>query len=234
MIWKCLGLESNLDDAGIGYEPSPFSKRLAIDKKTDYKPVMFDKKYSGEKKVLMICTQERYMLMENGKNFSSGNHPVESCQPIMHLVNAGFDFDVATPTGKPACIEMWALPVKDQSFLDFFNKTAKPKFDAPLSLADIVADEKKLSKYVCFFSPGGQGAMLGLPEDENMGKVIEYAKAKDLHVMSVCHGPAAFLAAKTEPFPFDGYRIACFPDSIDKQTPSIGYLPGNCRNIHSF
>ncbi|CAJ1966476.1 unnamed protein product [Cylindrotheca closterium] len=226
MIKKCLGLQSDLDDAGIGYEPSPFSKRLAVDKTTDYKVVEFDKTYKGDKKVLMICTEERYMLMENGKKFSSGNHPVESCQPIMHLVNAGFDFDVATPTGKPACIEMWALPQKDQVVLGFFNKTAKPKFDAPLSLADIMADEKKLSQYVCFFPPGGQGAMLGLPEDENLGKLLGYAREKDLFIMSVCHGPAAFLAAKQEPFLFDGYKIACFPDSIDKQTPMVGYLPG--------
>lgn len=226
MISKCLGLVSDLDDAGIGYEPSPFSKKQVIDEKTDYTVVKFDKKYKGDKKVLMICTQERYMVMANGKKFSSGNHPVESCQPIMHLVNAGFDFDVATPTGKPACLEMWALPQKDEVFLKFFNETAKPKFDDPLSLADIVADKKKLSQYVCFFPPGGQGAMLGLPEDENLGNLLAYVKEKDLFVMSVCHGPAAFLAAKEEPFLFDGYKIACFPDRLDKITPYFGYMPG--------
>eukprot|EP00526_Cylindrotheca_closterium_P014653 CAMPEP_0113629678 /NCGR_PEP_ID=MMETSP0017_2-20120614/15410_1 /TAXON_ID=2856 /ORGANISM="Cylindrotheca closterium" /LENGTH=284 /DNA_ID=CAMNT_0000540093 /DNA_START=84 /DNA_END=941 /DNA_ORIENTATION=- /assembly_acc=CAM_ASM_000147 len=227
MIKKCLGLEGDLDDAGIGYEPSPFAKRIGIVKKTDYKVVEFDKQYKGDKKILMICTEERYMLMANGKKFSSGNHPVESCHPIMHLVNAGFDYDVATPTGKPVCLEMWALPQKDEVFLDFFNKTAKPKFDAPFSLADIVTDEKKLSQYLCFFPPGGHGAMLGLPEDENLGKLLGYAKEKDLFIMSLCHGPAAFLAAaKQEPFPFDGYKIACYPDSVDKQAPMIGYVPG--------
>ena len=45
-------------------------------------------------------------------------------------------------------------------------------------------------------------------------------------MMSVCHGPAVFLAVKSKPHPYSGYKIACFPDSIDKQTPSIGYMPG--------
>lgn len=34
-----LGLVGRFD--GEGYEPSPFSKLLAIDSKTDYKPVSF-------------------------------------------------------------------------------------------------------------------------------------------------------------------------------------------------
>ncbi len=28
-------------------------------------------------------------------------------------------------------------------------------------------------------------------------------------------------------FIFDGYKIALFPDSVDKQTPIVGYLPGH-------
>ena len=28
-------------------------------------------------------------------------------------------------------------------------------------------------------------------------------------------------------FIFDGYKIAMFPDAVDKQTPMIGYLPGH-------
>ena len=28
-------------------------------------------------------------------------------------------------------------------------------------------------------------------------------------------------------FIFDGYKIALFPDKVDKQTPMLGYLPGH-------
>ena len=56
LLSKLLGLNATLEESGIGYEPSPFSKLLAIDSKTDYKPVEFDKKYKGDKKVLVDGT----------------------------------------------------------------------------------------------------------------------------------------------------------------------------------
>ena len=149
MFRKFFGLAATLekDNDGIGYGPSPFSKLLAIDSKTNYTKIDF--KYDkGDKRVLVICTEERYMVVENGKKFSSGNHPVELVQPVMHLQNAGFEFDVVTPTGKPACIEMWALPTKDQIVLDFFYHTAKPKLDHPLSLMELMKDTKNLEQYV--------------------------------------------------------------------------------------
>ena len=223
---RMFGLAATKEANGEGYEPSPFSKMLAIDSKTDYKPIDFGKKYTGSKKVLVVCTEERYMTMENGLKFSTGNHPVETVQPLLHLINAGFDFDIATPTGQPACIEMWALPRKDEVVMTFFETQALPKINSPKSLISIVSDAKAMDQYVAVFTPGGQGAMLGLPEDESLGKLIRYIKDKDRYLMSVCHGPASFLAAKGKPHPYAGYKIACFPDAIDKQTPSIGYMPG--------
>jgi len=141
------------------------------------------------------------------------------------LVNAGFEFDVATPTGKPTIIQLWALPKKDTVVLDFFN-THKPKFNSPKSLSNGVPGGG-MEDYVAVFAPGGQGAMLGLPEDENVGELIAFVKEKDRYFLSICHGPAVLLAAKEmDPHPYKGYKIACFPDSIDKKTPMIGYLPG--------
>ena len=225
-IWRFFGLMGTLDESGEGYEPSPLAKWIAVDSKSDYKEVDFGKKYSGDKKVLVVCTEERYILMENGKKFSSGNHPMETAQPLMHLVNAGFDFDVATPTGKAACIEMWAMPSKDEVVLKFFNEKLKPKVDSPKSLADLVAKKAGLDQYILIFLPGGHGAMLGLPEDPSLDKAIQHIKENDKVLMSVCHGPASFLAAKADPHPYKGYKVAVFPDSIDKQSPMIGYLPG--------
>ena len=69
--------------------------------------------------------------------------------------------------------------------------------------------------------------MLGLPDNEDVGKVLHWGHEQDLFTLALCHGPAALLAAKTEKgFLYDGYKMAVFPDSVDKQTPMIGYLPG--------
>lgn len=225
-IWKFIGIAATPDESGDGFEPSRFARMLAVDSKTDYRPIDFEKKYSGDKRILVICTEQRYMTMENGTKFSTGNHPVETCLPLMHLKNAGFDFDVVTPNGNPACIEMWALPQKDEVFMEFFNNDFKLKADKPLSLADTVANRSKLDSYASLYIPGGHGAMLGLPEDSNVEKAIMYMVEEDKYAIAVCHGPAPLMAVKSDPHPFKGYKIACFPDSVDKQTPMIGYLPG--------
>ena len=40
---------------------------------------------------------------------------------MLHLRNAGFDFEIATPTGKPAVFEMWAMPNKDEAVMGLYN-----------------------------------------------------------------------------------------------------------------
>ncbi|MEO1513442.1 MAG: DJ-1/PfpI family protein [Bacteroidota bacterium] len=146
------------------------------------------------------------------------------------MTNGGFKFDVATPTGKPAILEDWSVPQKEEAVLAFMSKN-KSKFDESRSLKRMVehSELKEDSDYMAVFLPGGHGSMLGLPEDENVGTLIRWTKASDRHLIAVCHGPAALLATaknNDEPHPYDGYKMVAFPDSGDKQSPVIGYLPG--------
>jgi len=70
--------------------------------------------------------------------------------------------------------------------------------------------------------------MIGIPEDENVGKVLRSAHEQELYTISLCHGPGSFLATMlgNNNFLYKGYEMAVFPDSVDKMTPMIGYLPG--------
>jgi molecular chaperone Hsp31 and glyoxalase 3 len=54
----------------------------------------------------MIATDERYIQMQNGKFFSTRNHPVEMLLLMFHLDNAGIEIDVVTLSGNPAKLEM--------------------------------------------------------------------------------------------------------------------------------
>ena len=101
-------------------------------------------------------------------------------------------------------------------------------FANPRSLTDFVANEMRdETPYAAVFIPGGHGAMLGLPDNADLGKVLHWAHKHNLHTLAICHGPAVLLAAKGEAeFLYDGYKMAVFPDSVDKQTPMVGYLPG--------
>ena len=94
MIKKILGIAPTKEQNGSGYIPSPLGRKFGVDKVSGYKATDFGgKKYAGEKKVLVLCTEERYFKMTNGKQFSTGNNVQETMVPLMHLVNAGFDFE---------------------------------------------------------------------------------------------------------------------------------------------
>ena len=210
------------------FSPSPLAIKLGTSSTTDYDGGAYAKPYAGTKnRVLMVCTEERNMTMANGKKFSTGNHPVEMGLPMLHLMNAGFEIDVVAPTGAPVAIEMWAMPADDANIQKLY-RDFDGVFQNPGSLEEfaqnIMTDD---TQYAAVFIPGGHGAMLGLPDNADLGKVLLWAHKTGLHTLALCHGPAALLAAKSDAgFLYDGYKITVFPDAVDKQTPMIGYLPG--------
>lgn len=227
MLKKLLGIAPTPAPDGA-FSPSPLAIKLGTSSTTDYDGGNYDKTYKGKKsRVMMICTEERNMTMANGKKFSTGNHPVEMGLPMLHLINAGFEIDIVTPTGAPVAVEMWAMPSDDANvqklFRDFSDALEKPG-----SLAEFVAnDMTDDAPYAAVLIPGGHGAMLGLPENADVGKVLHWAHDCNMFTLALCHGPAALLAAKNgDSFLYAGYRMTVFPDAVDKQTPMIGYLPG--------
>lgn len=228
MLRKMLGIAPKLESDG-SYSPSRLALRLGTVDKTDFENISYTK-YKGEKsKILVIFTEQKNMKMQNGKLFSTGNHPVEALLPMLHLKNAGFDFEIATPTGKPVVFEMWAMPQKDEYVKSIYDEY-KSSFEKPESLEDFADNSlTKTASYAAVFVPGGHGAMLGIPEDQNVGKVLNWAHENDLFTISLCHGPGSFLATtlNNQEFIYKGYKMAVFPDSVDRQTPMIGYLPGH-------
>jgi molecular chaperone Hsp31 and glyoxalase 3 len=230
ILKKALGLAPTKEDNGSGYIPSPIGRKFGVDKVSGYKFSDFNgKKYQGDKKVLVLCTEERYFKMVNGNDFSTGNNVQETMVPLMHLKNAGFDFDVVTPSGKPAILEEWSIPKDDSAVIEFMNRH-QSKFQHPLSLESLLSNSElnEESIYVAIFLPGGHGSMVGLPEDKNVGKLIRWIHDSNRYLIAVCHGPAAMIAkdGSDKPNPYSGYKMVAFPDKFDKQSPSLGYLPG--------
>jgi len=125
---------------------------------------------------------------------------------------------------------MWAMPEEDEQVKGIYA-AYKPQFDNPGSLSDIVQNSlTDSSDYVAVYIPGGHGAMLGLPENKDLSKLIHWSHDNDLFMLSICHGPAALLAASLDSgktFPYKGYKIAAFPGAVDEQTPMFGYMPGH-------
>jgi molecular chaperone Hsp31 and glyoxalase 3 len=202
--------------------------KMGVSDQTDFENISYQKYQGNKSKILVIFTEEKNLKMKNGKFFSTGNHPVEALLPMLHLKNAGFEFEIATPTGKPVAFEMWAFPEKDEYVREIFNEL-KSHFDKPLKLSDFIASSfSQQDSYAAVFIPGGHGAMIGIPEDKNVAKILNWAHDNDLFTISLCHGPGAFLSTTLDDqeFLYKGYDMAVFPDSVDEKTPMIGYLPG--------
>ena len=228
MLKKLFGIAPKLEADG-SYSPSKIALMLATSAKTDFENIAYTKYQGKQSKILAIFTEQKNMTMQNGKMFSTGNHPVEALVPMLHLKNAGFDFEIATPTGKPVVFEMWAFPNKDEHVKALYNEY-KASFERPKKLQDFV--DKSLTdsaSYAAVFVPGGHGAMLGIPEDKNVGQILNWAHENDLFTITLCHGPGSLLATTldNQKFLYEGYKMAVFPDAVDKQTPMIGYLPGH-------
>jgi D-lactate dehydratase / protein deglycase len=227
MLKKLLGIASRLEADG-SYSPSKVALKLATSLTTDYTDIKY-KKYTGKKsKIAVIFTEEKNLKMKNGKMFSTGNHPVEALLPMLHLQSAGFEFDIITPTGKSVVFEMWAFPQNDKNVKILYG-SLESSFKKPISLTNFVDTSfQNHDAYAAVFIPGGHGSIIGLPEDLNVSKVLNWAHENDLFTITLCHGPGAFLSTTLNngTFLYQGYKMCVFPDSVDKKTPMVGYLPG--------
>lgn len=223
--------------------PSPYSLSQYVPPMTDFDGADYPAPHRGGKKILMVATDERYVLMKNGTFFSSGNHPVETMLPMMHLDRAGFGIEVTTLSGNPVKFEIWAMPAEDAAVRDFYARYL-PKFKQPRKLADVLAGP--LDDYVAVLVPGGHGALNAIPDSADMAQALNWAMRNDRYVITLCHGPACLLApawaraaAKTADkdaaedagaYPFKGYSICVFPDALDEgANVDIGYIPGHLR-----
>lgn len=212
--------------------PSSYSLSQYTSKVTDFDGFKFKQAYQGGKyKVLMIATDERYIPMKNGKLFSTGNHPVEMLLPMLHLHHAGFEIDIATLSGNPAKLEMWAMPEEDQAVMELYQRYL-PKLVQPKKLADLMPEIfAEQSPYIAVFIPGGHGVLAGIPHSHEVKQVLNWALANDKYIITLCHGPASLLASsvgeEAQNFPFKGYEICVFPDALDEgANQEIGYMPG--------
>jgi putative intracellular protease/amidase len=214
--------------------PSPFSLIQYVPPKTDFDGASYPNPYTGKKwRVLLIATQERYLKMANGDFFSTGNHPVEMLLPVLHLDAAGFEIDIATVSGDPVKLEMWAFPKDDEAVKGIYEKY-KPKLRQPLNLESVWGAQgfSESTPYLAVFVPGGHGVLNDVPFSPTVGKILRWADANKRYLITLCHGPACMLAANLgkpegSKYIYEGYEIDVFPDSLDTGLNiEIGYIPG--------
>lgn len=209
--------------------PSEYSLTQYVPERTDFDGAQHEPITAGPRKILVIASDERYLPVKEGRFFSTGNHPVEMLLPMMHLAAAGYEFDIATLSGNMAKLELWAFPAADDAVKEAYEKYL-PQLDQPQVLADVIESGLGAdSDYAAVFIPGGHGATIGLPHSPEVKTVLDWALQNERFIITLCHGPAALLAATDGDGQnaFDGYRVCVFPDALDEgPNLDIGYLPG--------
>jgi molecular chaperone Hsp31 and glyoxalase 3 len=207
--------------------PSKMALRAARDPVKNFRELSVRKAYRGNLKILVLCTSEWLLPTKNGKFFNTGHHSSEMLVPMFHLKKAGFQFDIATESGNPVALEEWTFPLarKYEDSLREIQGQLKAQLDSPMTYEQV---NLNLNSYAGVFVPGGHGPLISMPWNARLGQLLTAAHNKRLPTMSLCHGPIALSAARlvNDVFPWAGYKITMFPDSVDKKSPLFGYLPG--------
>jgi len=187
----------------------------------------FPHKYTGDGKVLVYATSKYLLETKNGKFFNTGHHTSEFLLPLHHIMAAGFsNIDIATKDGGRVALERWTFPLATgyEDMLRETHEQVKDKLEAPMQIDQV---SPNLEGYIAIFMPGGHAPLIEMGKDPVFGALLRKAHEQKMPLISLCHGPNALRsAALGGEFPFGGYRLAVFPDSMDDKSPGPGYLPG--------
>ncbi|WNG24916.1 type 1 glutamine amidotransferase domain-containing protein [Cystobacter fuscus] len=137
---------------------------------------------------------------------------IERVVGVGHL--AGIEVERATPAGVPPTIDARSLEPKiiggaaAEHYRDYLARN-EARLRTPRVLADVEQD-----RFDAIVIPGGHGPVEDLYKDPDMGRLLVQANRASKLIASVCHGPAALLAATDEDgsWPFAGRKLTAFSD----------------------
>ncbi|UGX90026.1 type 1 glutamine amidotransferase domain-containing protein [Bradyrhizobium barranii subsp. barranii] len=150
-------------------------------------------------KVLVVGSNATRIEIQGGGTGPTGQYLNETVVPAMAVIDAGYEVVLATPNGKQPYID----PASDHAAhfggdekayrqgRDFFDKDSS--MTNVRTLRAIV--DGGLDQYAAVFVPGGQGPVVDLMQDPELGKILRYFHERKKITALLCHGPIATLAA---------------------------------------
>jgi putative intracellular protease/amidase len=189
-------------------------------------------------KVLVVGSNATQIEVQGGKWGPTGNYLNETVVPIMALLGASYDIQLATPDGtKPH------MDKASDSAAHFGGDTAAyararafwmddPAMNQIQPLGAVI--DKGLDGYAGVFVPGGQAPVVDLMQDPQMGEVLRHFHNRAKPTALLCHGPIALVSAMSRSrefraalmagdeldakdlakgWPFAGYRMTIFSAS---------------------
>ena len=132
-------------------------------------------------KVLFLVSSARAMA-----GHPTGTWLEEFAVPYTRLSQAGFEIAIASPKGGECVFDPRSLSYRP-------HPTSMNRLRTTLPLERVHAQD-----FDALFIPGGHAPMVDLAKDPRVGRLINDFSGQKKPVASVCHGPAAFLSAKTQ------------------------------------
>lgn len=171
-------------------------------------------------KVLFLTSAVHLLNMKDGSHFPTGYWSRELRTTYQAFRDAGYEVEAATPQGRQAVADQRSLQGEDLKKPDEMRQS----LDRPLALDDV-----DLSQYVAIFIPGGHGPLQDLSANPEVGRLLSEMHELGRPIGAICHGPAAFLAARREDGTptFTGYRMTGYTDQEEEQSglaPNMHFL----------
>jgi putative intracellular protease/amidase/uncharacterized protein (DUF2267 family) len=183
--------------------------------------------------MLLVLTGSDHWTLDDGTEHPTGFWAEELLTPLSVFEDAGFDVTIATPEGASPTVDELSLSPGmvggegEAAELRGALEARRGQLGSPVRLEDVSAAD-----YDGVYIPGGHGPMEDLAVSPGLGALLVSMLDDDKVVASVCHGPAALLAA-TRPdgtWAFAGRSLAGFTNEEETQAGLADRAPWLLEN----
>ena len=168
----------------------------------------------GKGKVLVVGSNATRIETRGGYWGATGQYLNETMVPAMALIDADYEIVLATPSGEKPHIDAASDAAEhfggDQGAYERAKAfyAGSPSMKAR-TLRSVI--NEGLDNYAGVFIPGGQGPVVDLMQDQEVGEVLRHFHEKSKPTAMLCHGPIASVAAMPHAREFRAALIAGDP-----------------------
>jgi putative intracellular protease/amidase len=152
----------------------------------------------AEGKVLVVGSNATRIEIQGGWG-PTGNYLNETVVPIMAVIAAGYDVQLATPNGTKSHMDKASDSVTHfGGDLSAYTHAKNFWIDDPVmnqvrTLRSVI--ENGLDDFAGMFVPGGQAPVVDLMQDPQMGEILRHFHEQAKPTALLCHGPIALVSA---------------------------------------
>jgi putative intracellular protease/amidase len=178
-------------------------------------------------RVLIVLSAADTWTRTDGSLYKTGIWAEEFVAMDEIFLQAGFEVDLASPGGVPATIDHRSVDPAVVGKETARRMTAYLTNNAERMAKPLVLSDVDMSRYQAVAVPGGHGPAEDLYKDADMGRLLMQAHRDEKVIAAVCHGPAAFLAARDDNgrWPFEGRRMTSLTDEEEIEFGTAANAP---------